>query len=160
MKYWLMKTEPDQYSFQHLVNASMSTDCWDGIRNYQARNIMRDDMKKGDLAFIYHSRIAQPCIVGVAEIVKEAYGDPTALDKASKYFDPKSVALGSSRWCMVDVQARSFLQAPVTLAAMREMAGLEKMALLKKGQRLSIQPVTMREWNIIIKAGGGESPLS
>ena len=108
--YWLMKTEPDAFSFDDLINSKNRTDCWDSIRNYQARNMMRDEFKKGDLVFIYHSRIADPAIVGIAQVTKEAYPDHTALDPNEKYFDPKSEKLGESRWVMVDVQAKKYFK--------------------------------------------------
>ena len=153
MNYWLMKTEPDQYSFEDLTKAKGMTDCWDGIRNYQARNFMRDQFKKGDLVFIYHSRVAEPAIVGTAKVVKEAYPDHTALDPKSKYFDAKSEEKGESRWVMVDVKAVSEFSQHVTLADVKQSKGLEGMALIKRGQRLSIQPVTKKEWDIILKKG-------
>ena len=153
MKYWLMKTEPDQFSFDDLVRAPKSTECWDGVRNYQARNLMRDDMSLGDLVFIYHSRIADPAVVGIAEIVKEAYPDDTALDAKSPYADAKSIEKGESRWLMVDVKAVKRMSRPVTLSEMRDMEPLSKMALLKRGQRLSIQPVSAAEWKIVSSLG-------
>ena len=148
-----MKTEPDQFSFQDLVDAKNSTECWDGVRNYQARNLMRDEMSLGDLVFIYHSRVAEPAIVGIAEIVREAYPDHTALDPKSPYSDSKSIEKGESRWLMVDVKAVKRMSKQVTLGEMRGMKPLAKMALLKRGQRLSIQPVSPSEWKHIISIG-------
>lgn len=148
-----MKTEPDAFSFDDLVSAPGRRDSWDGIRNYQARNMMRDEFCKGDQVFIYHSRIAEPAIVGVAEVVKEAYPDHTALDPGSKYFDPKSEEKGESRWVMVDVKAKQRFKSPVTLGFMRTVKELSNMALLKRGQRLSIQPVTAKEWQKITQLG-------
>jgi predicted RNA-binding protein with PUA-like domain len=154
--YWLMKTEPDVFSFDDLIRCKNRTDSWDGIRNYQARNMMRDDFKRGDKVFIYHSRIPEPAIVGVAEVVKESHPDPSALDPKSKYFDDKSKSKGESRWCMVDVMAVERFRSDVTIQQCRETTGLEEMALIKKGQRLSIQPVSASEWKVIRKLGKPE----
>jgi len=151
--YWLMKTEPDAFSFDDLLACPNKTSSWDGVRNYQARNFMRDDFKLGDEVFIYHSRIGEPAIVGVAKVVREAYPDPSALDKKSKYFDKKSEAMGESRWCMVDVQATSAFENPVTLQTCRATKKLADMPLIKPGQRLSIQPVRCSEWETIIELG-------
>ena len=154
--YWLMKTEPDVFSFDDLIRSRNRTDSWDGIRNYQARNMMRDDFKMGDLVFIYHSRIAEPAIVGIAKVTKEAYPDHTALNINSKYYDEKSALKGESRWCMVDVQAVERLQTPVTIQQCREIPKLKNMALIKRGQRLSIQPVSLSEWKVICSLGKPE----
>ena len=151
--YWLMKTEPDKFSFEDLIACPKKTDHWDGIRNYQARNLMRDQFKKGDLVFIYHSRIKKPAVVGVAQVVKEAYPDHTALDESGEYFDPKSLEAGASRWVMVDVKAKERFSEAVTLEKIRQLPALGKMALVQKGQRLSIQPVTAKEWQTIYKLG-------
>ncbi len=151
MAYWLFKSEPENFSYEDLVSAPGGKTAWDGVRNYQARNILRDQVKKGDLVLIYHSRQTPPSAVGIAEIVKEGYPDPTALDKKSKYFDDKSSKEGQSRWICVDLKAKAALKNPVSLPAMRGQKGLANMALLKKGQRLSIQPVTSAEWAIIQK---------
>lgn len=149
-----MKTEPDVFSYDDLVAAKNSTEPWDGIRNYQARNFMRDDFSKGDLVFIYHSRIAEPAIVGVAKVVKEAYPDDSALDENEKYFDPKSAEKGESRWVMVDVKAVKKFKEPITLGQLREVPSLSEMKLLQRGQRLSIQPVTAKEWKTVCKMAG------
>jgi predicted RNA-binding protein with PUA-like domain len=154
--YWLMKTEPDVFSFDDLVHSKNRTDSWDGIRNYQARNMMRDDFKLGDQVFLYHSRMAEPGIVGIAEVVKEAYPDPTALNSKSKYYDEKSAKLGESRWCMVDVMATDRFAEKVSIETCRNTKGLEEMLLIRKGQRLSIQSVTPSEWKIICKLGKPE----
>jgi predicted RNA-binding protein with PUA-like domain len=156
MRYWLMKTEPETFSFETLEKSPRQTASWDGVRNYQARNFMRDEMKKGDLAFIYHSSTKEPAIIGIAEVVREAHPDLTALDPKSQYFDEKSTKDGASRWCMVDVKAVKRFKVPFTLAQARETRGLEKMALIKPGQRLSIQPVTKSEWDIITGLAGIE----
>jgi predicted RNA-binding protein with PUA-like domain len=147
--YWLMKTEPDTFSFDDLVGRPDRTDRWEGVRNYQARNMMRDQFQLGDEVFIYHSRVAEPAIVGVARVVRAAYPDPTALDPQSKYFDSKSVEQGISRWVMVNVQAVGRFMRPITLKELRDVKGAENMLLLRPGQRLSIQPVQEQEWQLI-----------
>jgi predicted RNA-binding protein with PUA-like domain len=152
-KYWLMKTEPDVFSFDDLVERPQMTEPWDGIRNYQARNFMRDEFGLGQQVLIYHSNTEEPGIVGIAKVVREAYPDHTALDPEGKYFDPKSADKGESRWVMVDVQATHRLRQPLSLKELREIPELAGMALLKKGQRLSIQPVTAEEWQVIKQYG-------
>jgi predicted RNA-binding protein with PUA-like domain len=148
--YWLMKTEPETFGFDDLVGRPERTDRWEGVRNYQARNMMRDQFQLGDEVFIYHSRIAEPAIVGVARVVRTAYPDPTALDPKSKYFDPKSAEQGASRWVMVDVQASGRFVRPITLQELRSIKGLEELPLLRPGQRLSIQPVEAQHWQLIL----------
>lgn len=157
-KYWLMKTEPDAFSFDDLVNLPSQTDCWDGIRNYQARNMMRDDFQVGDQVFIYHSRVAEPGIVGIAKVVRDGYPDHTALDPKCKYFDPKSEALGESRWVMVDVQATHRLKKPISLAHIKQDPFLANMKVAQKGSRLSIQPVEAEHWKAV-KAMGKPAAL-
>ena len=152
--YWLLKTEPSVFSYQDLQAAPNQTTGWDGVRNYQARNFMRDQFKLGDLVFIYHSACKEPAIIGIAEVVREAYDDVTALDRKSKYFDEKSKKDGKSRWVQIDVKAKQVFPEPVTLQQCREQAALKDMALLQKGQRLSIQPVTKGQWTKICKLGG------
>ncbi len=150
MNYWLMKSEPDAYSLDDLANEPKKTEHWDGIRNYQARNFMRDDMKKGDLAFFYHSNCAEPGIVGIVEVVKEAYPDHTAWDKKSKYYDEKSTK-ENPRWLMVDVKLKKRLKRNVTLREMKEKLPLKDMRLVARGNRLSIMPVAKKEWDYILK---------
>ncbi len=152
-KYWLMKTEPETFSWQDLLQRPKQTEHWEGVRNYQARNFMRDHFGIGDLAFIYHSSTDNPAIMGVAKVVGTAYPDPTALDPESPYFDALSASQGESRWCMVDVQAVASFQQPISLKALRLVPELGQMALLQKGQRLSIQPVTQSEWSCICQLG-------
>lgn len=152
-KYWLMKTEPDTFSFDDLVNSPKKTDHWDGIRNYQARNMMRDEFQLGDEVFIYHSRTTPPAIVGIAEVVKTAYPDHTALDESSPYFDPKSVEKGESRWVMVDVKAMKKLTREISIQDVRDHPKLQDMPLIKRGQRLSIQPVSKKQWDTIVALG-------
>lgn len=147
MRYWLMKSEPSAYSIDDLKEAG--TDHWDGIRNYQARNHMRDDMKKGDRVLFYHSSTEITGIVGTATVVREAYPDHTCWDPDSKYFDPKS-SEDNPRWVMVDLKFESRFPGTVTLADLRALPGLEEMLVLRKGQRLSIQPATKQEFEIVV----------
>ena len=149
MKYWLLKSEPDVFSLEDLKNCPNQTEPWDGIRNYQARNLMRDEMKVGDQAFFYHSRQAEPAIVGTVKVVREAYPDHTSWDPSSKYFDEKSSA-ENPRWLMVDVQFESEFSRPVTLKELRSVPELKEMFLLRKGTRLSVQPVTEEEFQLIL----------
>ena len=149
MKYWLMKSEPDVFSLEDLKNCPHQTEPWDGIRNYQARNLMRDEMKMGDQAFFYHSRQAEPAIVGTVRVVREAYPDHTSWDPSSKYFDEKS-SPENPRWLMVDVQFENEFSRPVTLKEMRSIPELKEMFLLRKGMRLSVQPVTEAEFQLIL----------
>ena len=149
MKYWLLKSEPDVFSLEDLKNCPNQTEPWDGIRNYQARNLMRDEMKVGDQAFFYHSRQAEPAIVGTVRVVREAYPDHTSWDPSSKYFDEKS-SPENPRWLMVDVQFESEFSRPVTLKELRSVPELKEMFLLRKGMRLSVQPVTEAEFQLIL----------
>ena len=149
MKYWLLKSEPDVFSLEDLKNCPNQTEPWDGIRNYQARNLMRDEMQVGDQAFFYHSRQAEPAIVGTVRVVREAYSDHTSWDPSSKYFDEKSSA-ENPRWLMVDVQFESEFSRPVTLKELRSVPELKEMFLLRKGMRLSVQPVTEAEFQLIL----------
>lgn len=147
MKYWLMKTEPDVFSWNDLERKRRAS--WDGVRNYQARNFMRDEFRLGDLVLFYHSSCPNPGIVGVAEVVREAYPDPTALDPKSEYFDPVSARDGASRWVMVDISPVKRFRNLASLAEIRDTKLLGSMLLLQKGQRLSIQPVTSKEFKTI-----------
>ena len=149
MRYWLLKSEPDVFSLEDLKNSPNQTEPWDGIRNYQARNLMRDEMKVGDQAFFYHSRQAEPAIVGTVKVVREAYPDHTSWDPSSKYFDEKS-SPENPRWLMVDVQFESEFSRPVTLKELRSVPELKEMFLLRKGMRLSVQPVTEEEFQMIL----------
>jgi predicted RNA-binding protein with PUA-like domain len=152
-RHWLVKSEPDSFSFDDLLASPSRTTCWDGVRNYQARNFMRDDMKKGDLVLFYHSSVDPAEIVGIAEVVRESYPDHTALDPADPHFDPKSRA-DEPTWMMVDLRAVRRLARPLTLPDLRGVKGLESMALLQKGSRLSVQPVSAAEWEIVCRLGG------
>ena len=148
-----MKSEPDVYGIDHLRAEKRKTDHWDGIRNYQARNFMRDEMKKGDLAFFYHSNCEEPAIVGVIEIVREGYPDHTAFLANEKYFDAKSDP-ENPRWVMVDVRYKRKFKTPVTLKALKGERALVQMRLVQRGNRLSILPVTAKEWKRILKMAG------
>lgn len=149
MNHWLFKSEPDAFSIDDLKACKGKRDHWDGIRNYQARNLMRDEMKKGDPGFFYHSSCKVPGIVGIVEVVREAYPDHTAQDPESKYHDPKASA-DDPRWVMVDVKYKRKFKQVLSLSELREVPGLSDMMLLKKGSRLSIQPVTPEQWQIIL----------
>ncbi len=148
MNYWLMKSEPDVYSIHHLAAEADQTDYWDGIRNYQVRNFIRDDIRVGDRAFFYHSQCKVPGIVGTMRIVREAYPDHTAFDETEKYFDPKSDP-DNPRWLMFDVQLDAIFPNIVSLAELRQHEQLAEMRVVQKGNRLSITPVTEEQWNYI-----------
>lgn len=153
MAYWLFKTEPFKFSFEDLKNSPEQTTTWDGIRNYQARNYLRDTVKIGDLVLFYHSRCDPPGIVGIAEVIQEAYPDYTAWEPKSDYYDPKSSS-ENPRWLMVDVQYRKDFPKMVTLRDMKEQPELEEMLVIKRGQRLSIQPVESNHFDQVIRMGG------
>ncbi len=148
-QYWLLKSDAESFSWDDLWNAPNRTTHWDGVRNFQARNYLRDEMKKGDLAFFYHSGGDNPGIIGIAEVVREGYPDPTAVDPKDPHYDPRTKG-GESQWSMIDIHAVEKLNRPVTLAEMRTKPELEGMPLLKKGQRLSVQKVGPTEWNAVI----------
>ena len=151
-KYWLFKSEPSAYSFNDLLNEQDQTAEWDGVRNYQARNFMRDDMKVGDKVLFYHSSAKPTAVVGTAHIVKEAYPDATAWDPNDKHYDPKS-SPGETVWMVVEIQAEAALPKSVTLADVKANPKLKDMLLIRKGQRLSIQPVTKEEYDEIVAMG-------
>jgi len=147
-QYWLFKTEPTTFSFDDLWNAPKRTTHWDGVRNFQARNMLRDQIKPGDLVFIYHSSADPTGIAGIAEVVRGGYPDKSAFDPKDAHFDPKSKP-DSPSWFVVDVRALKPLPRLITLEELRKTKGLEKMVLLQRGSRLSIQPVRPEEWEII-----------
>ncbi len=149
--YWLMKCEPNAYSIDDLK--MNRTSHWEGVRNYQARNFMRDDMKKGDIAFYYHSNAKPSGIVGLMEVSKESYPDFTAWDPKNKYFDPKA-SPEKPIWHMVEMKFIKKFPSIISLDDLRNIKGLEKMMVLKKGSRLSIQPVLEKEFNLIRKTYG------
>jgi len=149
MKYWLMKSEPGEFSIDDLKSRPKKTEPWDGVRNYQARNMMRDEMKKGDLAFFYHSSCDKPGIAGIMVIHKEGYPDMTAFDPEDKHYDPKSDP-DNPRWFHVDVKYKRKTKRIITLSELREHRTLARMRLLQRGNRLSIMPVTKKEWDYIL----------
>ena len=151
MRYWLMKTEPTTFSVEDLERAKRQTTGWDGVRNYQARNMLRDEMKKGDQAFLYYSSTDVPGVVALMKIVKEGYPDPTAFDRKHHHYDPDSDP-AEPRWFMVDVQLERRLKHVITLEELRKHATkeLKNMVLLRKGNRLSVTPVEPAEWKFIV----------
>tara|TARA_B110000003_G_scaffold54380_1_gene54309 strand:- start:322 stop:846 length:525 start_codon:yes stop_codon:yes gene_type:complete len=151
VNYWLMKSEPDVYPYSQLV-ADGSTH-WDGVRNYQARNMMRDAMKIGDLVLYYHSNHKPPHVVGVARVAKEGYPDHTSWDSSSKYFDPKS-SPENPRWFMVDLEPVMELAHIVPLQDIRDNPACAEMLLIRRGQRLSIQPVELTDFSTVLSMGG------
>ncbi len=153
MNYWLLKSEPEMFGYRDLEKSPKKTTYWDGVRNYQARNTLRDLMKKGDRCFFYHSNADPTGIAGICEVVKEGYPDFTAFDETHEHYDPKSKA-DAPTWMMVDVKAVRAFPRVITLAELKGVKGLEKMVLLQRGSRLSVQPVTAREWDIVCKLAG------
>jgi predicted RNA-binding protein with PUA-like domain len=154
-RYWLMKSEPDVYSIEDLEK--QGTTHWEGVRNYQARNTMRDDMKIGDEVLFYHSNTKPPGVVGIAKVCKESYPDHTAFETSSNYYDAKS-DLDSPRWFMVDVEYVSTFKRKVSLNELKEMPGLENMLVIRKGMRLSVQEVSKDEFRIVKKLGNSRAP--
>ena len=152
MNYWLFKTEPGCFSFDDLGSRPEMTEHWDGVRNYQARNFLRDTIKAGDMVLFYHSNIPEPAIVGLAMVVREGYADFTARDPENEHFDPKS-SLDNPIWYMVDVRYLKPLARVITLDQIKANPLLSEMPLVKRS-RLSIQPVTAEEWEIISVMGG------
>ncbi|MDH3215451.1 MAG: EVE domain-containing protein [Candidatus Krumholzibacteria bacterium] len=146
--YWLMKSEPNVFSITDLKGSPGKTCYWDGVRNYKARNYMRDEMKVGDGVLFYHSRV-DPAVVGTAKVVSKGYPDHTAWDPASPYYDAKS-GPDNPVWYMVDIQFQSEFARPLALAELRKVRALKNMVLLRKGVRLSVQPVTAEEFRTIL----------
>ena len=151
MRHWLMKTEPSSFSVEDLAAAPRRTTAWDGVRNYQARNMLRDEMKKGDQAFLYYSSTAVPGIVAIMQIVREGYADPTAFDRRHHHYDAGSVP-ENPRWFMVDVKLERRLARTISLEELRAHAGkeLKGMMLLRPGNRLSVTPVDAAHWKFIL----------
>jgi predicted RNA-binding protein with PUA-like domain len=150
MKYWLMKSEPSTFGIEHLARAPRRRTRWDGVRNYQVRNMIRDEMKKGDLAFFYHSSCEVPGIYGVMRIAREAYPDPTAFDPRHAHFDPKSDPAAPT-WYLVDVELVRRFETPVTLEQLKAHArALDDLIVLRRGNRLSITPVTATQWKKVL----------
>ncbi len=148
MKYWLMKSEPEDFSLEDLKTRPKQLEPWTGVRNYQARNFMRDDMKPGDGVLFYHSSTTPPGVAGLAEIASEPFPDPTAFDAKSKYFDARAGAQGTT-WVAVNVKYVSTFSRLLPLEEMRRIPGLGAMVVLQRGSRLSIQPVTAKEYKLI-----------
>lgn len=153
MAFWLFKSEPDVFSFENLVAAPQRTTAWEGVRNYQARNFLRDQVKEGDGVLFYHSRVDPMAVVGTAKVVREGYPDPTQFDAKAKYYDP-AAKMDAPRWFRVDIAADRVFERPVTLKAIKTTPQLADMMLVRKGARLSIQPVTGEEWRRILAMGG------
>jgi predicted RNA-binding protein with PUA-like domain len=147
MRYWLMKSEPEEFSIDALAKKKLEP--WNGVRNYQARNFMRDDMKVGDGVLFYHSNCDEPGVVGLAEIRSAAHPDPTQFDPKSDYYDPGSKR-EEPRWLLVDVGFKRKLKRTITLAELKDKPELQDLALVKKGNRLSVLPVAKKEWDYIL----------
>jgi predicted RNA-binding protein with PUA-like domain len=145
-----MKTEPDVLGIEDLKKKPNQTSPWDGVRNYQARNFMRDQMKQGDLVLIYHSSCEKIGVAGIAQVVRESYPDFTQFDQNSAYFDPKAT-LENPRWFMVDVKWVKTFKNVIPLSVLKSQKALQNMVLVKKGSRLSVQPVTAQEYDYILK---------
>ncbi|MBS0358052.1 MAG: EVE domain-containing protein [Proteobacteria bacterium] len=150
MNYWLMKSEPNTFSIMDLKNRPNQTEHWDGVRNYQARNMLRDQMKKGDLAFFYHSNAEPSGIAGIVKIIKEGYPDFKAWDPTDDHYDPKSTE-EKPQWYMVDVKFEKQFKRLISLTELRENPALKNMTLLRKGNRLSIMSVSAEEWKAILE---------
>jgi len=152
-RYWLFKSDPATFGLEDLEQSPGRTTCWDGVRNYQARNLLRDEVRVGDGVLFYHSQAKPPAVVATATVVRAGYPDPTQFDPRAPGHDPGSTP-GEPRWYAVDISLRRRLARPVGLPELRRTRGLEKMVLLRKGSRLSVQPVTAEEWGIVLRLGG------
>jgi predicted RNA-binding protein with PUA-like domain len=148
--YWLVKSEPDSFSIQDLAKAPGQTTCWDGVRNYQARNFMRDGMKLGDRVLFYHSSVDPPCVVGIVTVTREAYPDHTAWNKRDSHYDPKA-SPENPIWQMVDLKLEAIFPRAIPIDELRGLPALAGMELLRRGSRLSVQPVTKEEFAAIEK---------
>lgn len=149
MNYWLMKSEPNEFSIDDLKARPEQTEPWDGVRNYQARNMMRDEMQLGDLVFFYHSNTKVPGIVGIAEVVRTGYPDPTQFDPEDSHYDPKSDP-DKPRWYLVDVKFRERFSRTISLDELKANPALAEMPLVRRGNRLSVMPVREQEWQAIL----------
>jgi predicted RNA-binding protein with PUA-like domain len=149
MAYWLFKSEPTAYSFADLLAQPDRTTGWDGVRNYQARNYLRDQVKVGDGVLFYHSSADPPCIAGIAEVIQAGHPDPTAFDPKDSHYDPKSDRADPT-WYQVSIKAVKAIDPPLDLPALGDVAALAGMELLRKGSRLSVQPVTDGQWKTIL----------
>lgn len=150
MSYWLIKTDPDSFSMDDLARAPRKTTAWDGVRNFQARNMLRDDMRKGDQAFFYHSNCAEPGIVGTVTVTRGGYVDVTAFDPQDHHYDPRSTPERPLWYCVDITLSRRFPQ-PVTLVRLHQESALRDLMILRRGNRLSVTPVTPRHWQYINK---------
>lgn len=152
-RYWLLKSEPHVFSFEHLWKAKGRRTCWDGVRNYTARNFMRDEMKVGDGVLYYHSNATPPGVAGVAQVVREGYPDHTQFDPNDGHFDPKADP-DAPRWMMVDIKGIKKAASFVPLEELKANPKLAEMAVVQRGQRLSVQPVTAAEWREVLRMAG------
>ena len=146
-RYWLLKSEPEEFSIDAL--AKVKSEPWSGVRNYQARNFIRDGMQIGDGVLFYHSNCAEPGVVGIAEVASQAHPDPTQFDKRSDYFDP-ATSREEPRWLLVDVRFKRKLKRTITLNELKGREELEEFALIRRGNRLSVMPVTRAQWDFIL----------
>ncbi len=146
-RYWLLKSEPEEFSIDAL--AKVKSEPWSGVRNYQARNFMRDGMQVGDGVLFYHSNCAEPGVVGIAEVATQAHPDPTQFDKRSDYYDPASKP-EEPRWLLVDVRFKRKLKRTITLSELKDREELEEFTLVRRGNRLSVMPVTRAQWDFIL----------
>jgi predicted RNA-binding protein with PUA-like domain len=152
-RYWLMKSEPGCFSIDDLKKCPEGVSPWDGVRNYQARNLLRDEIQEGDGVLFYHSNVREPAIVGVARVVRSGYPDHTARDPRSDHFDPRATD-AAPIWFMVDVQYVAHVPRPITREDLRHHPKLSGMDVLKRGNRLSVQPVTAEQWRDVLLSGG------
>ena len=152
-RYWLMKSDPQTFGLRHLKRSRNRTTCWDGVRNYQARNLLRDEIQVGDGVLFYHSQLSPPTVVATAEVVRAGYPDPTQFRPKDPHYDPKSDR-SNPRWYAVDIRLAEEFASEVSLTEIKDTPGLENMVLLRRG-RLSVQPVTAGEWKIIVNLGQG-----
>jgi predicted RNA-binding protein with PUA-like domain len=157
MRYWLFKSEPEVFGIADLKAHPRRTETWDGVRNYQVRNMMRDEMSPGDLVLFYHSNADPPAVVGLAEITKGAFPDPAASDPSSRYYDPKCDP-AKTRWLAVGIRFASEFPKPVPLETLRDDPGLAGLAVARRGNRLSITPVDERHFHRICQLGGSPRP--
>lgn len=153
MQYWLFKSEPDVFGIDHLASRPNQTEPWDGVRNYQARNFLRDEVKVGDQVFFYHSSCKEVGIAGIAEVVKAAYPDASQFNPESKYYDPKATP-EKPRWFSVDVKYVSKFARVLSLSRIKDCPQITELGIVKKGHRLSVMPVTDNEWQVLLDLGG------
>lgn len=155
VKYWLVKSDPGTYGWDDLAAEKQRTTCWDGVRNYQARNLLRDEMQVGDGVLFYHSQ-TDKAVIGTARVVRAGYPDPTQFRPGAKGYDP-AASPSNPRWYAVDIRMDRTFRSPLTLARMKEIRGLRDMILLRRGNRLSVLPVTAAEWKLVLAEGLGQA---